>query len=78
MTRREGGGAGGGGAGLDRASPAPGRNANNEGGTAVDYRYVSFEVDGGVARMTLNRPEVGNALHIDRDGIPLSATDIQM
>ena len=31
----------------------------------MDYRYVSFEVDGGVARMTLNRPEVGNALHID-------------
>ena len=25
----------------------------------------SFEIDGGLARMTLNRPEVGNALHID-------------
>ena len=34
--------------------------------TAVmDYRYVNFEIDGGVARMTLNRPEAMNALHID-------------
>lgn len=31
----------------------------------MEYRYVSFEITGGVARMTLNRPEVGNALHID-------------
>jgi len=31
----------------------------------VEYRYVSFEMDGGIARMTLNRPDVGNALHID-------------
>ena len=31
----------------------------------MDYRYLSFEIDGGVARMTLNRPDVGNALHID-------------
>ena len=31
----------------------------------MDYRYMSFEIDGGIARMTLNRPEAGNALHID-------------
>ena len=31
----------------------------------MEYRYVNFEIDGGIARMTLNRPEVGNALHID-------------
>ena len=31
----------------------------------MDYRYVNFEIDGGVARMTLNRPEAMNALHID-------------
>ena len=31
----------------------------------MDYRYVNFESDGGVARMTLNRPDAGNALHID-------------
>ena len=31
----------------------------------MEYRYVNFEIDGGIARMTLNRPDVGNALHID-------------
>ena len=31
----------------------------------MEYRYLTFEIDGGIARMTLNRPEVGNALHID-------------
>ena len=32
----------------------------------MDYRYVNFEMDGGgIARLTLNRPEAGNALHTD-------------
>ena len=31
----------------------------------MDYQYLNFTIDGGVARMTLNRPDVGNALHID-------------
>lgn len=31
----------------------------------MDYRYVNFEIEGGIARMTLNRPDAGNALHID-------------
>lgn len=30
----------------------------------MDYRYLNFEIDAGVARMTLNRPDVGNALHV--------------
>ena len=29
----------------------------------MEYRYVNFDIDGGVARMTLNRPDNGNALH---------------
>ena len=31
----------------------------------MNYRYVNFELEDGVARMTLNRPDAGNALHID-------------
>ena len=30
----------------------------------MDYQYLNFEIDAGVARMTLNRPDVGNALHV--------------
>ena len=31
----------------------------------MEYRYLKLEIDGAIARMTLNRPEVGNALHIE-------------
>ena len=31
----------------------------------MEYRYLNFDIADGVARMTLNRPDNGNALHID-------------
>ena len=30
-----------------------------------DFRYVSYEIDGHVATVTIRRPEVMNALHHD-------------
>lgn len=42
----------------------------------MDYQYLLFENENGVAKLTLNTPESGNALHLDMRAELLDAFDV--